>query len=172
MEHIRYNYWLKPEIDPCTILFFLLGSWFSVNTLHWFIAYSTPSYLACDDCFLIRDRDQRRKKQLKTCMLLSALLRRGCLIKYRNKPIDLIAFNLYMRVFVAIDQGIHHTHARVCAYIFFFTRRPFEKCTYYAIKWTQNSKYLHFLCTQRVSGVCVKTVYYSYAACAWFSHCS
>lgn len=50
-------------------------------------------------------------------MLLSALLRRGCLIKYRNKPIDLIAFNLYMRVFVAIDQGIHHTHTR--AYIFF-----------------------------------------------------
>lgn len=60
-------------------------------------------------------------------MLLSALLRRGCLIKYRNKPIDLIAFNLYMRVFVAIDQGIHHTHARVCAYIFFFHQAAVRK---------------------------------------------
>lgn len=74
-------------------------------------------------------------------MLLSALLRRGCLIKYRNKPIDLIAFNLYMRVFVAIDQGIHHTQTRV---YFFSTRRPFEKCTYYAIQMNSKLKIFAF----------------------------
>lgn len=88
-------------------------------------------------------------------MLLSALLRRGCLIKYRNKPIDLIAFNLYMRVFVAIDQGIHHTHARVCAYIFFFhqaaVRKMYVLCNPNELK-TQN---ICILCVRSEYRVCM-----------------
>lgn len=84
-------------------------------------------------------------------MLLSALLRRGCLIKYRNKPIDLIAFNLYMRVFVAIDQGIHHTHARVCACIFFFSPGGRSK----NVRIMQSNE----LKTQNICILCVRSEY-------------
>lgn len=95
---------------------------------------------------------EKEKKTLKTCMLLSALLRRGCLIKYRNKPIDLIAFNFYMRVFVAIDQGIHHTHTR--AFIFFHqaaVRKMYVLCNPNELK-TQN---ICILCVRSEYRVCM-----------------